>query len=332
MQRHTSAVLFAVLLSVSLRASSQDSYCPPGEGSELRRVIPVNVLDRDSNQVTGLTAADFRGKYRGHPVKILSATWDTRPRRIVLVLDVSESMVRWSPARWATARAAARDILSRAPAEYEVALILFAKKVADPIPLQRSRAPVLQQLTAAVENPQKLEQELGGSTAFLDALLEAARLLDPPQVGDVIYAITDGGDNRSQTSEKKLRELLVGSGTRLYTLVFLDPNRRDLGAEYALFEPSLVREFVEVTGGHMAMAMPERENGAIGAPFGLYAQMAAFYRVEVELPEPVDKARSWKLEVVDAEGKRRQGLTLVYPNKLVPCPASESSPTRGEDQ
>ena len=63
----------------------------------------------------------------------------------------------------------------------------------------------------------------------------------------------------------------------------------------------------------------------------VYEQMAEFYRVEMELPVAVDKARDWKLEVVDAKGKRRKDVEVVYPRKLVPCaaasPAAPASPS-----
>ncbi len=50
-----------------------------------------------------------------------------------------------------------------------------------------------------------------------------------------------------------------------------------------------------------------------------YRQMGEFYRVEVELPREVDKAREWELEVVGADGKKRKDVRVVYPRRLAKC-------------
>src|SRR3972149_2012270 len=83
------AVPLLLLVGAALEALAQACTC---EGGPLRRTLAVNVLDEQGNQVSGLTAANFRAEFRGQPVKILSAALDTQPRRIVLLVDVSESM------------------------------------------------------------------------------------------------------------------------------------------------------------------------------------------------------------------------------------------------
>jgi hypothetical protein len=60
---------------------------PPvkAQGGE-RRIILVNVLDKDGNTVPGLTAANFRGEFLGQPVKVISAAVDPTPRRVALIV------------------------------------------------------------------------------------------------------------------------------------------------------------------------------------------------------------------------------------------------------
>ena len=68
-----------------------------------------------------------------------------------------------------------------------------------------------------------------------------------------------------------------------------------------------------------------------GVPASLiqfYRQMGEFYRVEVELPREVDKAREWELEVVDAAGKKRKDVRVVYPRKLAPCGGTSDPSSR----
>jgi acyl-CoA synthetase (NDP forming) len=57
-----------------------------------QRTVLATVIDKPGNPVRGLSAANFRGEFRGHTVQIISATLDTRPRRIVLLVDASGSM------------------------------------------------------------------------------------------------------------------------------------------------------------------------------------------------------------------------------------------------
>jgi hypothetical protein len=51
----------------------------------------------------------------------------------------------------------------------------------------------------------------------------------------------------------------------------------------------------------------------------LHAPAREYYRLEVELPAETEKPRDWKLDMVDAQGKRRKDVGVVYPQKLGPC-------------
>lgn len=75
------ALLILFLLSISTTAQAQE-----------RRVIPVSVVGKDGKIVEGLTAANFRGKFRGKEVTIISANLPPKPLRIAILLDTSKSM------------------------------------------------------------------------------------------------------------------------------------------------------------------------------------------------------------------------------------------------
>jgi len=95
------SVLFAVLTSLlaSTGLLAQDAACPSC-------TVMATVIDRQGSTPRGLTAANVRGKFRGHPVQILSASLDTSAHRIVLLLDVSSSMI-FHKGKWALAKAVA---------------------------------------------------------------------------------------------------------------------------------------------------------------------------------------------------------------------------------
>src|SRR5205085_5721081 len=68
-----------------------------------RRVVVVDVLDRQGNHVSDLTSANFRAEFRGQPVTILSVTEDTTPHRIAVVVDVSASEAESTLREWVQA-------------------------------------------------------------------------------------------------------------------------------------------------------------------------------------------------------------------------------------
>src|SRR3972149_226841 len=116
------AVPLLLLVGAALEALAQ--ACP-GEGGPRRRTLAVNVLDEQGNQVSGVTAANFRAEFRGPPGKILSAALGTQPRRIVLLLDTSGSMAA-RVGKWELAAEAAEDLLGWGPPARGAALGTFA--------------------------------------------------------------------------------------------------------------------------------------------------------------------------------------------------------------
>ena len=50
-----------------------------------------------------------------------------------------------------------------------------------------------------------------------------------------------------------------------------------------------------------------------------YRQISSFYRVDIDVPETVDKPREWKLDLVGFSKSQREKLVLRYPHMLVPC-------------
>ncbi len=116
--------LATLLLATSLslaNLSAQDSDCA-------RRTVPVGVVDREWRFVPGLSASNFRGKIGGRDVEILSASVDTSPRRIVLLLDASAGMVN-SNERWRTAKSFSEDLIQYAPQEAILAQMAFSDAV-----------------------------------------------------------------------------------------------------------------------------------------------------------------------------------------------------------
>jgi Mg-chelatase subunit ChlD len=295
------------------------------QGKQERRVVAVNVVDEEGRQVTGLKAENFRGKYRGQEVRVVSAEWDTGPRRVVILLDQSDSMM-WGK-KLEVVRRAAQELVAAAGPGTEVALVRFSVRPDEVVRFDDGRQAVLNRL-AAIE---KADKKAGARTAMLDAMMEGLRLLAPGRFGDALFVMTDGGDNASRTRDRDARDAVVCSRARVYFLMFFDPDRTARGAEYAT-APGLADEFSKSSGGFVLQPFeylltgvgdfelsPEEQADLANRVRLLHGLMAGTYRVEVELPREVEKTRGWELEVVGVDGKKMKGVRVVYPRKVAAC-------------
>jgi Mg-chelatase subunit ChlD len=314
-------LLIALLFVTSLNPTdlpAQDTGCTT-------RTVPVGVVDREWNFVQGLSAANFRGKLRGHDVEILSASIDTSPRRIVLLLDASGSMAM-SKEAWHASRSLSEDLIRFAPPRASIAQMAFSETIKDSAGFDQDRLALLKRQAVMFEHLRG-----GGRTALYDAISSARGAFGMLDFGDVIYAVTDAGDNKSRTHPEGLEEDLLTAGVRLFAAVTAHdlPTRSRTPEETE--GPYRLRSMAEATGGNVlivpygppiplayikAKGMGDRINLALQR---LYQQMGEFYRLDVRLPETVDKPAKWKLEVLDADGKPNRRVEVHYPQQLMPC-------------
>jgi hypothetical protein len=314
------ALLFVTSLNLA-NLAGQDGGCT-------RRAIPVGVTDRQWNLVQGLSAVNFRGKLRGHEVEIVSASIDMSPRRIVLLLDASGSMMgEW----WEAAKSLSADLIRSAPPRASIAQMAFSETVLDTAGFEQDPFALLKRLADMVkvcEQPRKTRR-----TALFDAIGSARGMLGGLEFGDVIFAVTDGGDNCSRTKPKRVEQDLLGAGIRLFSALPIGQSTGTpmLVPEY-MISVGRLHAMVEATGGNM-LALPyaaasepyryikakTRAEAVVLALHTLYEQIARPYRLELRLPERVDKPTSWKLEVIAANGKPSSDVEVHFPQQLMPC-------------
>jgi hypothetical protein len=305
--------------------------CPTLRAQEAtcsQETVFANVTDPDGNPAPGLKATNFRASFRGRPVQILSASMNIEPRRIVLLLDASGSMLGPETGKWKAALGVAKNLVEKLPPPHSIGLLVFALKIDERVDFTQNRQAILDLLNNLQAGEKALPKGLR-TTALWDAILEGLALLGSPQPGDAIYAITDGGDNASITSPGKVKRALLAARVRLFALL---PPLSCLGSGRTLEEiegPDTLEDLANTTGGALVSGClttlaslgggqalePAQLQAALD---GLYRQMIKFYTLEVELPQPVDKMRDWKLEVVGLP-QRSKHMSLVYPRKLVPC-------------
>jgi hypothetical protein len=175
-----------------------------------------------------------------------------------------------------------------------------------------------------------------GKTAIWDAVLGSIKMFDQARSGDVIYVITDGGDNASKTSLDQVIQTLGESGIRLSGVAFRVPSALLRNEEQARGLPILDRVARETGGtilsqfpplvGSMPVsgAAPLIDKVGKRTTFALaldsqYLQLTSFYRVSFELPEALHKPQGWKLELAGIDESQRKKTTLTYPRVLGTC-------------
>jgi VWFA-related protein len=293
----------------------------------------VNVLDRNGNAVRNLTKDSFRVKVNGHPAAVVATDYGLAPRRIVVLLDMSGSMAGEAEKskKWKIAREAVEDFLEETPAEVQVALLTFSSKIHDTLDFSQGRSSI----TAWLERGPSQRSEIKGTTAFYDATVAAAKLLEPALPGDSIYAVTDGGDNNSRISQAAAKQRLVQSQIRLFVFLFSEP----MPTEEERSGGESVMELARDTGGFVFGISGHRSTG--GASFlplveydydkptrerirlytqALNIQVNGFYTLRLDANLRPGKAGKVSVAIVDDRGIARKDVAFTYSTALPPQP------------
>ncbi|MCI0659217.1 MAG: VWA domain-containing protein [Acidobacteria bacterium] len=264
---------------------------------------------------------------------------------MVILLDISDSMTV-SELRWSLALEAARQLVAQANPETSFALVLFGTKIAHRVEFSRGREAVRGALESL--GPQSAAAKGYERTALVDSVLESLELFDTLQFGDAVFVITDADEGSSRGKPRDLEQELLSRGVRLFGFILPYPPRGTMWPPNAGGGPGLapggyelghdpagaLGRVAQATGGSWyAVITGERYRGeplgywlsdarkaaALAAVRNLGRQMEEGYRVEVDLPWAVKEPRPWTLEVVNAAGKKRKDVQVVYPKKLAAC-------------
>jgi hypothetical protein len=276
---------------------------------ESRRVLAVNVIDREGHQVSTLSAVNFRGKVRGDQVRIDSAVFDTSPRRVALVIDTSVSVVGEEAAlQWRVAQ----DLVADLAPGHAIAVFALGRE------LRELRGPTNDPRLLLATLAQARATAPAGPSALHDGVVEASRSFATPGFADVVCLVTDGEDTASRLSPREAERAVGETGARVFVVLV----RRIGGAAQPRVAFSQAenwtRSIAEATGG--AVVKPD-DRGAVEFVKRLQrlkALIRQVYRLEVDLPARTDGSPKLDLEVVDGGG-RKMKVELVYPRLLVPA-------------
>lgn len=305
--RRTLQLLIFLLAGASLGFAQQEQNCPTQH-------LVVNVINANNTPVPELQPKNFRVQRHGHLIPVTSVRAENRPIRVVILLDLSDSMVG-TPQQFNLARQFAGDVVNSMTLGNQLALLTFSDEVTVRGGLTADRNDLLQALIAL--DPKKHTRSIGGHTALLDGIQAAISTLGTPQLGDVIYVITDGGENRSHADFGQIKRTLMKSSIRMFFAMLLQFVPRTPEEQEG---PIQMGELAADTGGRAMGFNVQDKSQVIGAGVvQLYHRMQQFYVLDVEGIAPASKPEDISVFVLDETGKLRKNVGVTYPTKIFPC-------------
>jgi len=144
--------------------------------------LPANVVVPDGRLIRDLNASQFVAQAKHESPKVLAATEDSGPRRILLIIETG----RHVPERVRTAEySVVADLLSEARPEDSFGL-LTARGPEKEVRFGQPRNAIL----AAVKELETNTDSKGASNGVLDVLMTAAGWFDQPRPGDAILLMS----------------------------------------------------------------------------------------------------------------------------------------------
>jgi von Willebrand factor type A domain len=291
--------------------------------------LVVNVVDLHGRNIRDLTKNNFRVQINSSPALISDAQYSVAPRRIVVVLDMSSSMAEETDnGKWRGARAAVDDLLTQVPSDVPIAMVTFSDQVRQTFDFSQGRAAVAQWFKQGPSERANIKRK--SKTALFDAILAGLRLLDPSQMGDVVYAITDGEENHSHSSQASTETTLLKSGVRLFAFVFDDPTPVNEVQEAKESFLRMVGDSGGLAFGIFGRQVPGGPSWNVQYDYDQHSQeklkvftqvlsnaIKGFWILELAVPSQSKKSKV-KLEIIDQRGKARKDLTFSYPRVLLP--------------
>lgn len=238
--------------------------------------------------------------------------------RVVLLFDTSSSMGR----KWGVAQSLAINLVRHLDPKDDLSLITYSTSVTVQAGSTKDREAIIRAL-AELKPP-------NGRTALLDAVGKSISEV-PLHRGDTLVIITDGQDNSSRMSQKRLRDIVLSSGIRIFGIGLYDDQL--LTPEEAN-SPMLMMDLAEMTGGESADVRLS-ELHFTGKPPQADKKSAErltldLVRLANAIDHPIMLLLEWpvattavlplKVEVVDGKGHRQKNLVVHSPRQVAGCP------------
>jgi hypothetical protein len=272
--------------------------------------------------VADLTPKDLSIKVDGTSGIVRSASIDSGSKRIALILDASKKVPK---DEWKLETEMAVSLIEHARALDRFTLFLIGVDTpAGPfVPLGDVQA---QLRDLALTRPEAVD----GNERIYDALLAAAKRLDPPEFGDTIFLFGHQDDIGSQATSEQVEEMILRNRLRFYAMSFTNPLQGKLPPGFDLNKP-LPKNAIpggadnisHATGYffsyHSVEVLKIRGQRTLLEGFlgDLYAGIAQPYRLAIS-PSASGKVPI-ELTIVNRETRNIHQNDVHYPRFIYPC-------------
>ena len=296
--RRNHIVVLLVLMLFGIRLFAQTAPC-------FRRSVSVNILMPQGTIAPELTAGELTAKLDKEHVKILSVLPDDPPHRIVVLLDSSGSILSNSFV-WHAYLAMANNLVTNLPEGTTAMLVVFADRIDMIIPVTHDRAKLDSQFKTLEAGWKYFRPPR--ATALWDAMKAASDMFGTPRQGDVLYALSDGGDNASRVRFMDVENTFRSKPIKLLLISVRDtsPLRAEAEAEALKRLQNLALE----TGGATAEISGKLK------PQSLSQSIPRSYRMDIEVPPQL---KNTEKSTVALTGTTIEGTDVKYSGRLAPC-------------
>jgi Ca-activated chloride channel family protein len=223
------------VLLLALVVTSAAALQPPTIRTEVNLVqVQVKVTDPRGRVVTGLQKQAFELLVDDQKQDISVFQGEDAPVAAGIVIDNSASM---APKQQDVIQAATEFARDSNPLD-QMFVLHFNNQARLGLPAGQDFTDRIDELKSAIS-----KFELGGTTAFYDALMGATKHLEPAKYNRrVILAITDGGDNSSTATPSDVLNASAKSGTAIFAVGVFDAADADQN-------PSVLKQLADSSGG-----------------------------------------------------------------------------------
>lgn len=321
----------AIIASLSFPCIAQTRQCKS-------TVVPVGIVNGNGESFHGLSAAEFFGRAGKAQVDLKGMTFDSGPRRIVLVVDTSKKL---SGETRKAEKTLVETLLNAARPQDSFAMIT-ARGPQQVVKFGEAHSAFIEAL------PEEAEAAHGKEQGVLDAVMQAIKLFGESKPGDSVVVIAaDLGGSRT-TNAKKVASALEEHQIRMFGLALGPVSTKNMAISgqtttaWGLAESqSAVGDFIYDTGDQDFYPLTRNSGGLVLAvmnydprmgysmkdpkfqarikqqSLALYNMIAGFYRVELE----TTREGEWSFEPGAEIRKAAPNMFLLYPHKLTGCSA-----------
>jgi hypothetical protein len=293
----------------------------------------MNVVLPNGKTVEGLKMQNLDGRTKHATIAIDSLTFDTSPRRILLVLDMGRDLA-------ADARRAQLEIVSYLVSggrETDSFGLITARGALRKVGFEKGHAAV----SAAIAELHDKKAAPFTDTGILDAVLEGTNWFQSPAPGDAIIVMASEIEKNKSARYAQVANALAKNKIRLFSIAlgpimagtYFSPlrpfaphnegwafiaNEENLSAltwnsgGYMLFEETQDPwKQYKLTDAHLQGLLEEAAR--------MYVAIATVYRMSVRVPSGLKRREGWKLDLTDDTRKKIPYAYVVYPRLLEPC-------------